>query len=715
MVTVFYYTALILSVMSFVIGFLILIKAGRTLLNKLFAFIVSFLGVWGFGYSKYFQEMNPFEVLFWSRISHLGSILALALIIHFILLLLEVEEKKRKVLIFSYGCHFLFIPFIFSSLFISSISLKPFTIYYPNPGIIYPLFPIVYIGWTTYTDYLLLTGIKRTEGIRRNQIKYFLAASMFGRWGGVTTFPLVFNITIPPLGLCLMPFYGVLVAYGIFKYRLMDINIAFKKSTVYVILTSLALVPCMLIIVFAQKSFFGEVNYAFSCLVFGLLLLAAILFTKIKARTEESVERTLFRKKYEYKRLLREFSKRLVSYLDEQDLLNNITHTLTEVLGIEKMSFLVLDKEKKIYRIRASKNVDSHKITELSFPQNDPFFEWLKIRREIAVREVLERTIDNPNINPIIERLKLMESEVCIPLFIRDELAGIINLGGKRSGDMYSHEDIELLNNLASQTAIALENSRLYEELKRSKTLIRRADKLASLGTLTAGLAHEIKNPLVAIKTFIQLLPERFEDEEFRNYFLNVASGEVDRLSDLVNALLDFSRPSQPSFQTGNVNEIMDSVVLLLENEVKRKNIKIKRRYSSDLPAVMLDPEQIKQVFLNIMLNAAEATPENGVLTVETRHLDKDRGQEFIQVEIRDTGRGIPKDNLERIFEPFFTTKDSGSGLGLAVSHHIVQEHQGYIEVESEVGMGTSFYINLPVNPLVMPRKEERDRFWSLI
>jgi len=308
-----------------------------------------------------------------------------------------------------------------------------------------------------------------------------------------------------------------------------------------------------------------------------------------------------------------------------------------------------------------------------------------------------------------------MESEVCIPLFIRDELAGIINLGGKRSGDMYSHEDIELLNNLASQTAIALENSRLYEELKRSKTLIRRADKLASLGTLTAGLAHEIKNPLVAIKTFIQLLPERFEDEEFRNYFLNVASGEVDRLSDLVNALLDFSRPSQPSFQTGNVNEIMDSVVLLLENEVKRKNIKIKRRYSSDLPAVMLDPEQIKQVFLNIMLNAAEATPENGVLTVETRHLDKDRGQEFIQVEIRDTGRGIPKDNLERIFEPFFTTKDSGSGLGLAVSHHIVQEHQGYIEVESEVGMGTSFYINLPVNPLVMPRKEERDRFWSLI
>ncbi|HIC91212.1 MAG TPA: GAF domain-containing protein [Syntrophaceae bacterium] len=577
------------------------------------------------------------------------------------------------------------------------------------------MFPIVYIGWTTYTDYLLLTGIKRTEGIRRNQIKYFLAASMFGRWGGVTTFPLVFNITIPPLGLCLMPFYGVLVAYGIFKYRLMDINIAFKKSTVYVILTSLALVPCMLIIVFAQKSFFGEVNYAFSCLVFGLLLLAAILFTKIKARTEESVERTLFRKKYEYKRLLREFSKRLVSYLDEQDLLNNITHTLTEVLGIEKMSFLVLDKEKKIYRIRASKNVDSHKITELSFPQNDPFFEWLKIRREIAVREVLERTIDNPNINPIIERLKLMESEVCIPLFIRDELAGIINLGGKRSGDMYSHEDIELLNNLASQTAIALENSRLYEELKRSKTLIRRADKLASLGTLTAGLAHEIKNPLVAIKTFIQLLPERFEDEEFRNYFLNVASGEVDRLSDLVNALLDFSRPSQPSFQTGNVNEIMDSVVLLLENEVKRKNIKIKRRYSSDLPAVMLDPEQIKQVFLNIMLNAAEATPENGVLTVETRHLDKDRGQEFIQVEIRDTGRGIPKDNLERIFEPFFTTKDSGSGLGLAVSHHIVQEHQGYIEVESEVGMGTSFYINLPVNPLVMPRKEERDRFWSLI
>jgi len=495
----------------------------------------------------------------------------------------------------------------------------------------------------------------------------------------------------------------------------MDIDIVFKKGTVYAFLTFLTLIPCMLIIVFAQKSFFGEVNYTFSWLIFGLLLLTTFLFTKIKSRAEESVERTLFREKYEYKRILREFSKRLVSFLDEQDLLNNMAHALTEVLGVDKISLILFDKEKKIYRARASRNLDDHKIMELSFPRNDPFFGWLKERREIAVREELERVIDNPKIDPMIERLKFMESEVCIPLLAKHELIGIVNLGNKISRDMYSHEDIELLNYFASQAAIALENARLYEDLKKSKLIIRRADKLASLGTLSAGLAHEIKNPLVAIKTFIQLLPERFEDEEFRNYFFNVASGEVDRLSDLINTLLDFARPSEPSFQMGNINEIMNKVILLIENEAKRKNLKIKRHYSSDVPEVMLDPEQIKQVFLNIILNATEATPENGFLTVETRRLDKDRGREFVQVEARDTGRGISKENLERIFEPFFSTKDGGSGLGLAVSHHIVQEHQGYIEVESEVGRGTSFFINLPVNPLVMPRKEEKDRFWSLI
>ncbi len=699
----YYYASLIVWITSFAIAFFILIRARRPLKNSIFAFLMLSLGIWAFGYSKYFINTDPSTVLFWSRISHLGAIVALALLTHFTFLVLS----RTKEVLLVYGSILFVLPFVFSDLFIPRVVPKPFTVYYLQPGKLYSLFILSYVVWTIFCDYLMWQRIRQTSGIYRNQLKYFFLASLCGVWGGATTFPLVYDIRVPPFGIFLMPFYAPLMAQAIFKYRLMDINIVFKKGTVYAILTFLALIPCMLIIVFAQRYYFGETNYAFSSLVFSVLALAAYFFARMKPITEESVEKTLFRETYEYKTLLREFSKKIVSFLEEKDLINSICNTLSQALGIKGISFLLFDREKKIYHTRFSKNLNSH----ISFPKDNPFFKWLEKRDEIVIKEELERTIDNHKINPLIQTLNSMQSEVCIPLMIRNELIGIINLGGKESGHMYSHEDIELLSNLARQTAIALENARLYEDLKRSKLIIRRADKLASLGTLTAGLAHEIKNPLVAIKTFVQLLPERFEDEEFRNYFLNVASGEVDRLSDLVNALLDFARPSQPSFQTGNVNEIMDNVILLIENEVKRKNLKIKRHYSSDLPQIMLDPEQIKQVFLNIILNAAEATPENGSLMVETRGLDKDRSQEFIQVEIRDTGRGIPKDNLERIFEPFFTTKADGSGLGLAVSHHIIEEHHGYIKVESEVGGGTSFFINLPVNPLILARKQER--YWS--
>ncbi|MDP2972531.1 MAG: ATP-binding protein, partial [Deltaproteobacteria bacterium] len=264
--------------------------------------------------------------------------------------------------------------------------------------------------------------------------------------------------------------------------------------------------------------------------------------------------------------------------------------------------------------------------------------------------------------------------------------------------DVYYHEDIELLTTLANQAAIAIENARLFEDLKKSKSYIRRADRLASLGTLTAGLAHEIRNPLVAIKTLTQLLPERLEDEEFRNHFLSIAAGEVDRISHLVNELLDFAKPSSPKLEFEDVNSILDGMILLISTESKKKQIHIVKQYTPDLPFVKVDREQIKQVFLNVLLNAIEATPENGEVTVKTRSFLKPGGEPYLQVEFKDTGCGIPQECLEEIFNPFYTTKTTGSGLGLSISNQIVLDHKGYIDVKSLVSKGTSFFINLPVD-----------------
>ena len=252
-------------------------------------------------------------------------------------------------------------------------------------------------------------------------------------------------------------------------------------------------------------------------------------------------------------------------------------------------------------------------------------------------------------------------------------------------------------------------------ELKESQSIIRRADRLSSLGQLTAGLAHEIRNPLVAIRTFTQLLPDRYQDKEFREGFQATALKEVDRICGLVNDLLSFARPSAPNVSAENVNEIVEGIARILETEAKEKEVQIYRRLASSLPKIFIDKEQIKQVCMNLILNAIQSIEGGGMVEISTRLAAKDGSAQFVQVGVRDSGVGIPEKDLENIFNPFFTTKKGGSGLGLSISHQIVQEHGGHLLVESRVGGGTTFFINLPVRHLnhrevkAYPQVHEKD------
>ena len=231
---------------------------------------------------------------------------------------------------------------------------------------------------------------------------------------------------------------------------------------------------------------------------------------------------------------------------------------------------------------------------------------------------------------------------------------------------------------------------------------LRRADRLSSLGLLTAGLAHEIRNPLVAIRTFTQLLPERYNDAEFRDGFQGLALKEVDRICGLINDLLSFARPSKPNVAPENINDVVDNIARILEAQAKEKGVVIVRDFAVEVPKAWIDREQMKQVFMNLILNAIQAMDGEGSITISSREVTR-RGTapvgQFVQVEVRDTGVGIPDDNLEHIFDPFFTSgKEEGSGLGLAVSHQIVEEHGGFLTVESKVGQGTGFWVHLPVS-----------------
>jgi two-component system NtrC family sensor kinase len=425
-------------------------------------------------------------------------------------------------------------------------------------------------------------------------------------------------------------------------------------------------------------------------------IISILLFNYIKVRVDRAMHQIIVKDKYNYHQILRDFSRRLVTIVDLDRLLNMLADTVEKSMGVKRISISLLDPEKKFFRARLLRGSSQGEPIKIS----EPAIQFLQDRREAILRIELEWVEEKTVAEELAAVLSQFEAEVFLPLIFMDRLIGFINLGPKAEQKIYYPEDLNLLYPLANQVAIAIENSNLYDSLKKSQTIIRRADRLASLGTLVASLAHEIRNPLVSIKTFTQLLPERIDDEEFRNYFLKVASGEIDRLTGLINELLGFARPSEPRLEGEDIRALIDKMEVLIATEARKKNVTLHKNYAPDLPQVRIDAEQIKQVLLNILLNAIQSIRGEGEIWVETRMVQvslDEKIEPFIQVEVRDTGVGIPQENLERIFDPFFSTRPEGSGLGLAISHQIIHDHRGFITVESELAKGTSFKIHLPL------------------
>ena len=244
--------------------------------------------------------------------------------------------------------------------------------------------------------------------------------------------------------------------------------------------------------------------------------------------------------------------------------------------------------------------------------------------------------------------------------------------------------------------------------LKRLELQIRRSDRLASLGTLSAGMAHEIKNPLVSIKTFAQLLPERYQDSDFRETFSNLIGHEIDRIDSLVNQLLRFARPAKPLLKPIHVHSVLEKSLQLVGHRLYQKEIKLTRSWQADVDTIHADADQLEQVFLNFFLNAMDAMKRGGEMEVSTEIRSAEEWvaavtgtngdvREILRITIRDNGEGISREDIPHVFDPFFTTKDYGTGLGLSVVHGIIQEHSGQIEVESEPAKGTAFHILLPL------------------
>ncbi|MFM1921962.1 MAG: hypothetical protein RLZZ303_3596 [Candidatus Hydrogenedentota bacterium] len=245
-------------------------------------------------------------------------------------------------------------------------------------------------------------------------------------------------------------------------------------------------------------------------------------------------------------------------------------------------------------------------------------------------------------------------------------------------------------------------------QIKRLESSVQRADRLTSIGTMAAGMAHEIKNPLQSIKTFTQLLTKRYDDADFRTTFVEVVPPEVQRIDDIVTRLLNFARPTPVEFLPQDLEQIVRDVLALMANQLKKCDITVKAAFPPEARPVLGDGQQLKQVFLNLFLNAVDAMENNAerLLNIRVHYgychvMGRDSGEleevPCAKISISDTGCGVNEENLRQLFNPFFTTKAHGSGLGLSVVHSIILEHHGEIDVTSAPGVGTTFFLVLPL------------------
>jgi signal transduction histidine kinase len=291
-----------------------------------------------------------------------------------------------------------------------------------------------------------------------------------------------------------------------------------------------------------------------------------------------------------------------------------------------------------------------------------------------------------------------------VPLVGKNEVIGALAVDNRSGGHRFGADERTLLDGLGMQAVIAIENARLVEDLRTSRAQVLRADRLGTLGTLAAGLAHEINNPLVSIHTFLSLAPQKRteDDDAFWSDYHQLASSELDRIRGLVSTMSRLahggSDAATPERSLVDLGDLANEVVSLTQREVTATGISVRVECAEDSPKVLGVRDHLHQVLLNLLLNAVQATPENGVVEIKVGP-DPDRPNDVASVAIEDSGRGIPEEHLERIFDPFFTTKDpdQGTGLGLMISHRIVADHGGSIDVRSRVGHGSCFRVLLPV------------------
>jgi signal transduction histidine kinase len=537
---------------------------------------------------------------------------------------------------------------------------------------------------------------RRLTGIKKVQIKYFILVFVFGFSGGLTNFLPVFHLDIYPYGNFLLPTYPIIFTYAILRYRLMDIDFVIKKGMVYSLSAGI-LASFFVVLVLTMTKYVENVAGMTSHIITIIAALTiAVLFNPLKNRVQKIIDKTFYKRTYNYFEVIREISRKLTTIFEPEAINEFIANTIFDTFGLNSIYVLTAapGRNCEIVYQRLNKFTKMEKLNiaeQGDLTHNSEIISFMIESEDILIKDELpafESKIGQNGIERIRRELELFGGEAAAPVFIEGQLSMFLILGEKLSGDMFTREDINLLNTISDQTAIAVKNAGLYKDKLNS-------EKLASIGMMSATFAHEVRNPLTSLKTFAQLMPEKYNDEEFRDGFSKIVVGEIQKIDDLISDLLDFSEEKKTArLSEYNLVGIVDETINYVKGKLglARKNIVIEKKYAQESVIMLGDVKQLRQLFTNLVTNGCQAMNGEGTLRIE---INPDG--ENVNVAITDTGQGISLNDIEKIFDPFVTNKETGTGLGLPISKKIVEEHNGSLHVESTLSEGATFTVTLPV------------------
>lgn len=398
----------------------------------------------------------------------------------------------------------------------------------------------------------------------------------------------------------------------------------------------------------------------------------------------------------ELKQLLSEFNRSLMLIADKQLLISNFLSKVNQITPVQGIFLFLPDENTEKYKMQGleDKNVSY-------FMGRGKLVNWLAVNeRPLVVSESSSLlSYFSEEERKLLSRLN---AELVCPLNVMNRISGILVMGKKVNGKEFDKKELELLSLLLGQAAFAIEHASLYEIQRDRLKRMYRTDRLAVLGELAAGAAHEIKNPLTSIRSTIQYLSNDFDVESEKGQMMHELLNETERINKIVQGLLSFARPSELNSMEVNLEQLINQTLLLVNNTLKKQRIEVEFEYFTEQTTIMGDAEQLKQVCLNIILNAVEAMKENDESHPRTLYISMEEGtlidvrSRYLLISFEDTGKGIDEEDIENVFNPFFTTKEEGTGLGLAICFGIINRHKGELEVRSTLGKGTCFTIKLP-------------------